>query len=101
MPVAGGILTITAGAVNIILGIASFFLSEERGIINLSHIEQNEVIIIWFIVLFTFMVIAGIVAIIGGIFALRRKTWCMALSGSILSSLLFMWFLGVPSVVFI
>lgn len=41
----------------------------------------------------------GIIAIVGGIFALRRKIWWIALAGSI-SALICFLFLGIPAIIF-
>ena len=100
-PKVGGILSIILGALNIILGIVGFFSAAERGVIELSYLGQDEGISIVFIVLFAFMVIAGIVAIIGGIYALRRKVWGMALAGAILACISYTGLLGIPALVFI
>ena len=42
----------------------------------------------------------GIMALIGGIFAFKRKIWALALTGCILALICFM-LLGIPAVVFI
>jgi len=45
-------------------------------------------------------IVTGIIAIVGGIFALRRKTWWIALAGSI-SALICFLFLGIPAIIFV
>jgi hypothetical protein len=45
-------------------------------------------------------IIAGILAIIGGVFALKRKKWGLALTGSIASIIAFM-ACGIASIIFI
>jgi hypothetical protein len=53
-------------------------------------------------VAFPIIVIAGILGITGGIFALRRKIWVLALVGSICASLsLYTWFLGIMAIIFV
>lgn len=42
----------------------------------------------------------GMIAIIGGIFALKRKTWAFVLAGSISAIICFL-FLGIPAVIFV
>jgi len=52
-------------------------------------------------IIFTICVIAGILALVGGIYALRRKTWGLALAGSICATLsLYTWFLGIIAIIF-
>lgn len=42
----------------------------------------------------------GIVAVIGGVYSLRRRAWGLALTGSILY-LFLVWFLGIPALIFL
>ncbi len=42
----------------------------------------------------------GIIAIVGGIFSLRRRKWGLALTGSI-SAIICLLFLGIPAVIFV
>ena len=44
--------------------------------------------------------ILGIVAIMGGIYALKRRVWGLALAGSI-CSLVCVFFLGIPAIMFV
>ena len=46
------------------------------------------------------LIIIGIVAIVGGIYALKRRIWGLALAGSI-CSLICVWFLGIPAIIFV
>jgi len=43
--------------------------------------------------------IFGIIAIVGGVYALKRKIWGLALAGSI-CALICVWFLGIPAIIF-
>ena len=72
-PTAAGILCISAGVIVMIPGIALalFFAYVGRG--WLDFIDAAPLIII----------IAGIIPIVGGIYALRRRIWGLALAGSI------------------
>jgi uncharacterized membrane protein HdeD (DUF308 family) len=101
MPRVGGILVIIGGAINIILGIVGFFFAIERGLIDPAYLNQDDGTIIFFTIFISFMVIAGIVAIIGGIFALRRKVWGLVLAGAIVSCINYSSILGIPALVFI
>ena len=46
------------------------------------------------------LIIAGIVAIVGGIFALKRRIWGLALAGAI-SAVFPCFFLGIPAIIFV
>ena len=51
------------------------------------------------LILATFFLIVGVLGLIGGIYALQRKKWGLALTGSI--AITFFWFiLGIPAIVF-
>jgi hypothetical protein len=45
------------------------------------------------------LIIFAIAAIVGGVFALRKRVWGLALAGSIFA-LFCVWFLGIPAIVF-
>jgi len=87
MAVTAGILTIIAGAIDILRGLAReshwlFFpkLATAGGIL-------------WIII--------GIVALIGGIFALQKKGWTMALVGAICALLPPSTLLGILAIIFV
>jgi len=44
------------------------------------------------------VIVLGILAIVGGIYALQRRTWSLALAGSISAAFL-AWFLGIPAII--
>ena len=46
------------------------------------------------------LIIIGIVAIVGGIYALKRRIWGLALAGSI-CALIGPWLLGIPAIIFV
>ena len=74
MPTTAGILSIVAGAFNLIAGIVVASLSEWIG--TLAGF--------WgFGAIGAPLIVIGIVAIVGGIFALRRNIWGLALAGAI------------------
>ncbi len=70
-PTVGGILAIIAGALQVILGIV---IAAIGGIFFLTT---------WAGVFATPLLVFGIIAIVGGIYALRREVWGLALAGSI------------------
>ena len=73
-PTVAGILSIISGVVAILLGLGSLVGGSVWGGL-LTH---------WRIGLFGLFALAvGIVAVIGGTFALRRRTWGLALAGAI------------------
>ena len=55
----------------------------------------------WLSVIFAPLIIFGIIAIVGGIYALQRRVWGMALAGSIFA-LIGPWFiLGILAIIFV
>ena len=46
------------------------------------------------------LIIIAIIAIVGGIYALKRRIWGLALAGTI-CSLLCIWLLGIPAIIFV
>jgi len=77
----GGILAIVAGAVSVIewvavaaLGVFEWGWLAGGGLLGSGGIAEGGAAIV---------IVIGIIAIVGGIFALRRKRWRLALAGSI------------------
>jgi hypothetical protein len=103
MPTVGGILSIVIGSINLILsvliiiGLAAFFASSYYPNYSGSGVSATLGALI-FLPIF----IISVVSIIGGIFALRRRLWGLALAGAI-CAILPLWSLifGVIAVVFI
>ncbi|UCH51927.1 MAG: hypothetical protein JSV54_04065 [Chloroflexota bacterium] len=102
MPTIAGILDIVAGIVSfigIIFVVVGVSMLAYTGGIEPS-MGISETLILSIAVIFAiFAVIADILAIIGGTFALRRKNWGLALAGSIaafFASIL----LGIAAIVF-
>jgi hypothetical protein len=102
-PIAGGILTIVAGAIHFIgwLGIGLFL----NRALSLSSFLSRDVpdfsgALIW---IFTLpFVILAIIAVVGGIFALQRRIWGLALAGGICAIFSpLTWFLGVIATIFV
>jgi hypothetical protein len=103
MPMVSGILDIIVGVVSLIgsllfaLLFGVFFSSSYDGFSG----QQTTAFAVWLIIFLPYFVIS-IVAIIGGVFALRKKVWGLALAGSICSILtLWAWAMGIASIVFI
>jgi len=78
-PTAAGSLTISAGALGLIVGIVL--------------VEISPLFIVGLLAIMT-----GVVAVAGGLCALKRKVWGLALAGSICS--VPCW-LGIPAIIFI
>ena len=80
-PPTAGIISIVAGAIGVtewvaiaVLGIFAWGWLEMGGLLGPGGIVEAAAAI---------LIIIGIVAIVGGIFALKRKRWRLALAGSI------------------
>ncbi len=103
MPTVGGILSIVAGALSLIgallLGIFlsfTFVSPEWYGSTEVTF----PAAFIWVAIL-PYLIIS-IVAIIGGVYAIWRRAWGLALAGAICAIFtLWAWWLGVAAVVFI
>jgi hypothetical protein len=93
-PMVAGVLAIIAGALQVILGaLGAAGLGLLGGIIGIG----------WLSVIFGPLIVFGIVAIVGGLCALRRTVWGLALAGSICAVVgpLFIPVLGVLAIVFV
>ncbi|MFC1873253.1 hypothetical protein ACFLW3_00355 [Chloroflexota bacterium] len=74
MPTTGGILCLVAGGIDIVLGIATVAIGEAAGL-SAGFWELGAMGMP--------LIILGMVAIIGGIFALQRRVWDMALDSGL------------------
>jgi hypothetical protein len=94
-PTVAGILAIIAGTLQVILGmLGATGVGFWAGFFGLG----------WLSVIFAPLIIFGIVAIIGGIYALRREVWGLALAGSICAFIpvIAPWsILGVLAIIFV
>ena len=102
MPTTAGILSIVAGASAILGGIILMALMPVYTQIMYGYgaygpFERQILGILGF--MGVPIIVLGIVAIVGGVFAIRRKVWGMALAGAIcsLTSLI----LGILSIIFV
>jgi hypothetical protein len=96
-PTTAGILSIIAGALGLIGGIIVLVLGGTIAGVGLSAAVPRWIMIFGAIAIP--IIILGIVAIVGGIYALKRRIWGLALAGSI-CSLICVWFLGIPAIIF-
>jgi hypothetical protein len=93
-PTVGGILAIIAGIIQVILGIVIAAIGGFGGIfIGMGWLSAIGAPFIAF----------GIVAIVGGIYALRRRIWGLALAGSICALIIFppLFILGILAIIFV
>ncbi len=92
MPVVAGILTIIAGVVDflvgLIVGAIGHAVSFITGIWGLGAFGVPHIVL-------------GIIAVIGGIFAVQRKAWLMALVGAICALMWPLTLLGILSIIFV
>ena len=94
-PVTAGILNIIAGVIGAIGGLVVGVIGgTAAGLADLPGMGGI------FAAIAIPSIILGVVAIVGGVYALKRKLWGLALAGSI-CSLICVWFLGIPAIIFI
>jgi len=98
-PTVAGVLTIISGVLGLILAISMFIgygvVSGVCGI-PVGYIPAFVPVIVLGTAIPTLII--AILAVVGGIFALQRKTWGLALAGSIAAILVFLP-LGIPAVI--
>jgi len=88
-PIVGGILSIVGGASFVVVG---FFIVKE---------DWGEIPLLGLAIALAFIFISGIIPIVGGIFAIKRKRWRLALIGCIGAIIVGNIFFGVPALVLI
>jgi len=98
-PTTSGILSIVAGGVGVVWGIMLITLGASGASFApagapLGFVEMHSLLIVTVV-----LVLLGAVAIVGGIYALQRRNWRLALAGSI-CSLFCLWFVGIPAIIF-
>lgn len=94
-PTVAGILSIAAGIPGIIIGLIIGVIGGTIGWIGNFPMVPNVLG-----VLTAPIVILGIISIIGGIYALKRQKWGLALAGSI-CALFPGWILGILAIIFV
>jgi len=103
-PIMAGILDIVSGAIGMVGGVyfvvlTSVFRSLHQVLrIDPTVVEQTEQIITRLSAVPFVLVFIGIISIIGGVYALQRRIWGLALAGSICSCIVFPFF-GLPSII--
>ena len=90
-PTTAGILSIIAGAISVIIGIVVAAV----GVIGWFFAMP------WFSAIAAPIIVVGIIAIVGGIYALRREVWGLALVGSICALIGPLFVLGVLAIIFV
>ena len=104
-PVVAGVLSIVSGVFGLMTGagmilLAIFFNYIESYPVNIPHdfsfVFLEVVSLAWGIIL----IMLAIPAIVGGIYALQRRRWGLALAGSIASILVF-FPMGVAAIIFV
>jgi uncharacterized membrane protein len=107
----GGVLSIVSGAFGILYGLGiivcafifswlfSFTDNYTYNTGELTAEQFSNIISVIYGVMGGFVLIIGILALIGGIFAVRRKVWGLALAGAIASVMTF-FPVGIVSIVF-
>jgi len=94
MPLTAGILDLVAGVPTLIIGILV-----ATGFGWLGRFSDVAGVGITMSAMGVPLIIFAIIAIVGGVFAIRRRMWGLALAGSIFA-LFCAWILGIPAIVF-
>ena len=94
-PTAAGILCIIAGAIGVIAGmVVAALIAAFGGIVWFFGIG-------WLGVTGAPLIILGIIAIVGGLYALKRRIWGLALAGSICALISPAGILGILAIIFV
>jgi len=94
-PTAAGILCIIAGAIGVIAGIAVAMIGSIAGAFLFFFFGMS-----WLGAIGAPLIILGIIAIVGGVYALKRRVWGLALAGSI-CALVGGGLLGILAIIFV
>jgi hypothetical protein len=102
MPTVGGVLSIVAGAIGLVVSLVMIII----GIVTAMAVQSAGpgwggfpaivfgFIALWFLVL-------GVLAVVGGVFSLKRHNWALALTGSIAALFCGGHILAIMAIVFI
>ena len=92
----------TAGILSIIAGVFGLIGAIVIGVVGgtLAGLEEIPGISTIFAAIAIPLIIIAVIAIVGGIYALKRRIWGLALAGTI-CSLLCIWILGIPAIIFV
>ena len=96
-PTTAGVLSIIAGVIGVLFGLVLAVAGGILGTILGAFIPFLGGVVAG---AFAVPLILGIVAIVGGVYALRRRIWGLALAGSI-CAFFCAWFLGIPAIIFV
>jgi hypothetical protein len=99
-----GILEIVAGALHLVSGVATIMLGGAvAGGLNIAGLPRIAHMVPLPLIggIGIPLIILGIIALIGGISALQRKRWGLALAGGICALFPLQTLLGIPSIVFV
>jgi len=80
-PIVAGILNIVAGVIPLVLALPMAVLADEPPVIEIPPAEL--ITPTWIYGLIAVGIVLAVIAIIGGIMALKRRKWGLALAGSI------------------
>ena len=94
-PTTAGILCIVAGAIQFICGLVAGIIG--GSVAGLAAVPGLGTIVAAIAIP---ILVLGIISIIGGIYALKRRLWGLALAGSI-TSLIGPWLLGILAIIFL
>lgn len=95
-PTTGGLLCIIAGAIYVIAGLAAIVGILAAGMLELALAETA-----WLSLIGVPFVILGIISIVGGVYALKRRLWGLALAGSICTIIAGNLIYGTLAVIFV
>ena len=98
-PMVAGILNIVTGAFALlsVIGLLISIVVIGSDLVG-PEVPDFVAVILWIITIPFFII--GVLALIGGIYALQRKTWGLALAGAVASTV-YWFFVGIPTIVFI
>lgn len=102
----GGILSIVAGAFGVLWGFASVFCIIATFVVYNEpyyDVAPSTDVLMFALLFYGFLgllfLAAGVLAIVGGVFALRKKVWGLALTGAIAGTIAF-FPCGIPAIIF-
>jgi hypothetical protein len=100
MPTTAGILDIISGGFGLIAGFVLLIIGAVGSNFMAYYVPQMPpaMLVVIFLSIAVPLIIVAILAIVGGIYALRRKIWGLALAGSI-AAFFPSWILGLTAIV--
>jgi len=92
-PTAAGVLAIIGGALIILVALAISLFVPVAAPFRYAFVSVGAIVLLW--------LAAGVIAVIGGIFALQRHRWGLALAGAVCALVPPATLLGIVSTVFV